>query len=159
MAACLYEALSGRRAYPGKDAVEVAKRIQKNRPQAIAQTHGLSPRVDAVLWRAMALNPDDRYASCREFAAAMSEALLGVREVAPTLPESSSFLQPEPEGRSRKVGFAVLYLLIGATVATAMLRLFPMSMSKGSTPQVPPTDHGPELRAAHITHLPHQRKE
>ena len=44
-------------------------------PPLSARRAGLAPGVDEVLGRALAKAPGDRYASCREFAEALCEAL------------------------------------------------------------------------------------
>jgi serine/threonine protein kinase len=123
MAACLYEGLSGRRAYPGEDAVKVAKAIDKEPPLPIAQGLGLSPRVDEVIFKAMARDPERRYSSCREFGVSLSEALLGVREAQPTLPDTQTLHRLETQDKKRALGFAVLWLLLGATVAMSLVQL------------------------------------
>src|ERR1700712_1331085 len=46
LAATLYEAVSGHRAFPGEDAVAVATRITNEEPPAIAEFAGLDPHVD-----------------------------------------------------------------------------------------------------------------
>jgi serine/threonine-protein kinase len=122
MAACLYEGLSGKRAFPGAEAVKVASAIEKNTPLLVATSLGLSARVDEVLLRGMAKNPDDRFESCKEFGLTLSEALLGVRELLPTLPDEQILIRYDTELRSRRIGTAILWLLIGATLSAAALR-------------------------------------
>ncbi len=53
LAASLYEALAGRRAFPGDDAVTVAARIASETPEPFAAAAGLPPAVDGVLARAL----------------------------------------------------------------------------------------------------------
>jgi len=77
LAATLYEAISRDRAFPGDDAVAVATRITTEQPAPIAGKLGLSPSVDQVLFRALSKDPSGRYASCADFGAALSEALMG----------------------------------------------------------------------------------
>ncbi len=75
LAATLYEAVSGRRAFPGDDAVGVANRIQTEEPLPIARSLGLDPKLDRVLARGMAKNPEKRYSSCAELGHAFSEVI------------------------------------------------------------------------------------
>ncbi|HEY6725169.1 MAG TPA: serine/threonine-protein kinase [Polyangiaceae bacterium] len=75
MAATLYEAVAGVRAYPGQDAVAVATKISTEAPPPIAAQRGLSPKVDEILSRALSRLPEQRYPSAREFGEAFAEAL------------------------------------------------------------------------------------
>jgi serine/threonine protein kinase len=89
LAATLYEALSQRRAFPGEDAVSVARRITTDEPPRIAAACGLDPHVDGVLERALSKNPARRFPSAREFGDALAEALgHRTRSALPTLPDS-----------------------------------------------------------------------
>src|SRR6185369_12353529 len=67
LAATIYEALSGRRAFPGDDAVAVAARITHEAPEAFATERSLPAEVDRVLLRAMSKKPEDRFPSCEAF--------------------------------------------------------------------------------------------
>jgi serine/threonine-protein kinase len=75
LAASLYEALSGRRAFPGDDAVTVAARIASESPEPFAASLGLPPAVDDVLTRALSRRPEDRFPTCDDFGAALSQSL------------------------------------------------------------------------------------
>lgn len=137
LSASIYEALSGHRAFPGQDAVTVARRIERESPLPIARALGLPDEVDAVLLRGMAHEPEARFPSCRAFALHLSEALLGHREVQPTLPDER-LLPPvvtRPE-RSHQLGLIVLCLLLGATAVLAIQRW-------RSTQAPPPAEKAP----------------
>lgn len=84
LAATLYEAISGERAFPGDDAVSVAAKISTDEPRPFADARGLRPELDAVLARGMAKSPSDRYPSCRELGLAIVECLVPSQ---PSLPE------------------------------------------------------------------------
>ncbi len=147
MAACLYEGISGRRAFPGDDAVKVARAIEKEPPLPIADALGLSPRVDEVLLKAMARDPRRRYETCREFGLALSQALVGMPEGQPTLPDTGARFAIEPMDRKRALGAAVLWLLVGATIATLFFQL----RSKVETsPEREPLDASPRSASSSI---------
>ncbi|CAN5596811.1 hypothetical protein BH09MYX1_BH09MYX1_19520 [soil metagenome] len=81
LAATLYEALSGTRAFPGVDVVEVIAAVQKGTPTPLPETTQedrlklVLGRADGVLRRALAQSPADRYASCRAFADALASSI------------------------------------------------------------------------------------
>ena len=75
LAATLYEALSGQRAFPGEDAVAVAARIAHESPEAFAVTLGLPAAVDAVFARALSRKAEERFASCSALSAALADAV------------------------------------------------------------------------------------
>lgn len=114
LAATLYEAVSGRRAFPGDDAVAVASLIANEDPLPFAATLALDPAVDRVLQRGLAKDPKQRFASCDEFGRALSDALRhNTRASLPTLPDAHHQLPPP---RSKFVSG----LLLGAAAASAM---------------------------------------
>lgn len=72
MAALLYEALCGGRAFPGDDSVKIRVSINEGtRVPLAARVPGLAESVDAVFERALALAPEARYPSCAAFADAL----------------------------------------------------------------------------------------
>jgi len=88
MAATLYEAVSGKRAFPGDDAVAVARKIGTEEPLPIAVSSGVDPHVDTVLARALSKDPRVRFDTCAEFGAALSDALrMTSRATIPTQPD------------------------------------------------------------------------
>jgi serine/threonine-protein kinase len=89
LAATLYEAISGKRAFPGDDAVAVATLITNDHPLPFAASLALAPEVDLVLTRALAKNPKDRYPNCEEFGRTLADALcVRTRAALPTMPDS-----------------------------------------------------------------------
>jgi Tol biopolymer transport system component len=105
----------------------------KTPPPALTELRPDLPQaVDAVLGRAMAKNPMDRYPSCREFADAL-RAALGSPAGATTGTLARQRAYPEPSAaagtprvrsrrrRRRTVMLAVAVLLVGAAVATALV--------------------------------------
>jgi len=145
LAASLYEAISGRRAFPGDDAALVASKIATDVPERFAHYLGLPSAVDEVLARAMAKDPSARYGSCEEFGEAFAQALAAAveRDAAPSLPAQAiraSLADTEPMPAApqtthawpppeRKTG----QVLLGATVVvvTAALLLHTALRSAG----------------------------
>ncbi|MFO0590691.1 MAG: serine/threonine-protein kinase [Polyangiaceae bacterium] len=78
LAATLYEAASGKRAFPGDDAVAVAQRILHESAEPFAAALTLPEEVDRVFGRALSRRPRERFASCEAFGRALSDALLAV---------------------------------------------------------------------------------
>ena len=76
LAASLYEAISGTRAFPGDDAVAVASLIRSDPPELFAGARGLAALVDEVLLRGMAKDPAHRFPSCKDFGLALATALI-----------------------------------------------------------------------------------
>jgi serine/threonine-protein kinase len=78
LAVTLFEAISGKRAYPGDDALTIASRIATEPPPALPLSSGeprLVSRLDAVLGRAMAKEPQKRFPTCRAFGDALANAI------------------------------------------------------------------------------------
>lgn len=78
LAALLYEALRGERAFPGDDAVEVAARIGQEPPERFCAHRNLPLDVDEILLRAMARSPLDRFPSCEALGELLADALAPV---------------------------------------------------------------------------------
>ncbi len=88
MAATLYEAISGHRAFPGDDAMAVASLITTDEPPPIAALCNLPVQVDVVLARALSKHPKSRFDDCGRFGHALAEALDGnPRAPMPTVPD------------------------------------------------------------------------
>ena len=75
-AATLYEAIRGTRAFPGDDAVSVSWKIANEAPEEFAASLRYAPELDALLLRAMARDPSQRWESCQELGARVTEQLL-----------------------------------------------------------------------------------
>lgn len=114
MAATLYEALSGRRAFPGDDAVFVATLIANEEPPEIAAVCGVPLAVDTVLARALAKHPQSRFEDCETFGHALADVLAPeTRPTMPTLPDAVHSLPMVTPARSRTTPL-LLALLLGA---------------------------------------------
>jgi serine/threonine-protein kinase len=97
LAATLYEAICGERAFPGSDALVVAGRIASEQPpplEAVDSDPRVVTRLNAVLRRGMAKDKADRYASCNELgeavAAAIEAPLPEISQITPALVPSES---------------------------------------------------------------------
>lgn len=155
MAATLYEAMSGRRAFPGDEAVAVARKIETETPFGIAQGLGLSPSVDRVLLRGMSQSAGDRYATCHALGEALSRALGSNRTPQPTLPDRHR-TTPLPPNRLRLLGSSALILFVGATVGAGLAKLFaPDHGDVGNEPPLSVTRDSP--RPAYLTRLPSKK--
>ena len=137
LAATVYEALSGRRAFPGEDAVSVASRIATSGPDPLAPELGLPRSVDGVLARATAARPEERYPSCLAFAEALG-ACLG--EPAPSANEPGH-AEPSATPGTRRVSL----VLVGALVVFAVVALFLRSLRAPDAVAVPTSSARPAL--------------
>lgn len=99
LAATLYEAISGERAFPGDDAVGVAAKIQTDDARPIARRIGLSDELDDVLFRGLDKDASRRFPSTAE----LGDTLAGVLErgVIPPARASSSFVSI-PDARTSR---------------------------------------------------------
>jgi len=92
LAATLFEAVTGKRAFPGDDAVAVAAKIAHDEPERMARNLGLSAEVEDVLRQAMSKSPRERYESCETFGLTLVGALTGIR--VPGLAQPPSSVRP-----------------------------------------------------------------
>ncbi|HEY3665372.1 MAG TPA: serine/threonine-protein kinase [Polyangiaceae bacterium] len=124
LAATLYEAISGRRAFPGEDAIAVATRITTDEPPGIAELAGVDPHVDDVLARGLAKAPSARYDDARAFGRALAEALWqSPRRQLPTLPDERHRTQAPSAHESRTTRLVVGGAAVGALLGIAGFQL------------------------------------
>ncbi|HET6164684.1 MAG TPA: bifunctional serine/threonine-protein kinase/formylglycine-generating enzyme family protein [Planctomycetota bacterium] len=84
LACVVYKALSGRLPHEGRTALEVILKRTVDPPVPLRQAAPqVSAPVEAVVMRALARRPGDRFPSCRAFAAAFGGAVTGVAPVNP----------------------------------------------------------------------------
>src|SRR6266571_660990 len=85
----LYQFLTGQKPFTGEGAWTVAKKIvQEDPPMPSSINVALSPEFDRVVAKALAKDPDQRFATAREFSVALRRAAEGkpaIPEVEPTL--------------------------------------------------------------------------
>src|SRR5947208_4443076 len=85
----LYQFLTGQKPFTGEGAWTVAKKIvQDDPPMPSSINVALSPEFDRVVAKALAKNPDQRFATAREF----SQALKRAAEGKPAIPEVEATL-------------------------------------------------------------------
>lgn len=143
LAATLWEALSGRRAFPGDDALSVSHRIANEEPPRIAEVCGVDGQVDRVFARALSKNEAARYPSCEDFGRALSEAL--------ELPRRGGVVAPREDGGRQSIpsalpaarsggGFVAGALLGGGVVFAALTWLVPQQLPV-QLPEVPERAH------------------
>jgi serine/threonine-protein kinase len=143
LAASLYEAISGRRAFPGDDAVTVAAKIANDDPEPFAAALGLPPAVDAVLARGLSRLPEARFPSCEAFGAALAHSLtLPAASSATTTgaspPPATAFSPP----RERKLGQVALGAAVVVATAALLTKAFlhqTEADSASAAPSAPPT--------------------
>lgn len=80
----LHEALTGTRPFPAQNMSELIRaHLSQLPPPATSLRPGIPPALDSVIARALAKNPNDRYYTAGEFAAAAKMALMGGPVAAP----------------------------------------------------------------------------
>lgn len=101
LAVIAYEMLTGQKPFQGNSWASVMHQIMSVEPPPVKQHRkDLGDDVTTVLRKALAKDPDARYASCREFADDLSRAVTGVtvQRTAP-MPLSTAMQQPFPPPR------------------------------------------------------------
>lgn len=121
-AAVLYEAATGKRAFPGDDALSVAHKVIHDVPRApqdVADDPAKIPNaVNALLLEGLSKAPEGRFEGAADFAAAVREAyeesgVVGPEEFARP-PSRRISLAKEPPAEASKAGFlALLVALVG----------------------------------------------
>jgi serine/threonine protein kinase len=95
MAAILYEALCGGRAFPGDDSEKIRISITTgSRVPLAARVPGLADAVDGVFEKALAFDPEERFRSCSSFADALVDAIEKSRNAASVLVQKPSSTRP-----------------------------------------------------------------
>ena len=140
LAATMYEAVSGQRAFPGEDAIAVATRITNEEPPNIAEFSGLDPHVDVVLARGLAKDPSARFEDSRAFGAALAEALWqSPRRQLATLPDERHRTHAPSAHESRTARLVVGGAAVGALLGIAGFQLT-LGLREGERPPEPSVD-------------------
>ena len=123
----LYEMLTGKPPFAGDTAVSVAMQHVQETPTPPSQvTGGIPPELEAVILRAMAKNPANRYQTAEEFRRDLGLVRAGGRASAPGLipPAATQMLSPaetptliEPPSRTGRWAIGILIVLVVAAFA------------------------------------------
>jgi serine/threonine-protein kinase len=130
----LYEMLAGRPPFTGDSPVAIAyKQVNETPPPPSALNPDVTPRLDAVVMKALAKNPANRYQDAEALAADLERVQQGQEvEATPLMPVAGGdatqviarpqatqvMPPPEPESGGRKVWMGIL---IGALIVAAVL--------------------------------------
>ncbi|HEX4818452.1 MAG TPA: protein kinase, partial [Nonomuraea sp.] len=92
LACVVYEALSGRLPFQRENDIALLWAHLAEQPVPLSQLRPeLPPQVDAVMMRALAKSPDQRYATCAEFVTALRDAISGTPDA-----DAAAHLVPRP---------------------------------------------------------------
>ena len=118
----LYVLLTGERPFDGGQATIMHKALNTDPPKPSQLSETVNPSVDAVVARAMAKRPHQRFQSAKEFAETLSARLAGLRD-RQKLVDRLSAVRPRRSLRAVSqlafVGGAILIGVAGVTAATA----------------------------------------
>ena len=127
LAVVAYELLTGAAPFPGTSTDSIFEKIRRQaRPSAQAVNRALPIAVDIVLARAMALLPQDRYASCGAFIGELRRCFLS--------PDQSPATKPRAGHRRAWIIATCLILVLALTGAIAWFRYAPNPLIRSSVP-------------------------
>jgi serine/threonine protein kinase len=135
-----YEALTGRRAFPQENLVELARAIAEEAPPPLAMLRpDVDPTLAAVVERAMTRDPQWRFGSAN----AMRSALAGRPEPAPPRPPTRVLAAPLPPPSTVMVAPATRpsplkkTLVVSAVLAAIVLAFLLVILDSGPRPSAP----------------------
>jgi serine/threonine-protein kinase len=150
LAATLYEALSGKRAFPGEDLLSVAEHIMTGEPAALTTEQTdyreklMLTRSEGVLRRAFQKEPTLRYPSCRAFGDALGAAIdVRVSSGFPTISMHSASIVPRATRRWQNIVVAGALLVIVVLILMGRGEHEAATKSSGT---VPPSSVRPHVR-------------
>ena len=134
----LYELLTGRPPFQGESPVAVAyQHVRENPLPPSTLNPDIGPEADAIVMKALAKNPDNRYQSAAEMRADINRALQGATVAAPPVMAEpptqalTAIAAPEEEAKSRKGTYWAL--AIGVILALAVLGAGAWALLGGDT--------------------------
>jgi tRNA A-37 threonylcarbamoyl transferase component Bud32 len=139
-----YELLTGVQPFKAESFTALAQRIVYGpRPSARAVNTRLPPEVDQVFYRALAKNPEERYADCRDFVASLGRAMAAsgaeeaTRVTVPPLGPAGTV--PPRSGKSSRyiVGGVLAALLLAGGSAYIWMSRAPAALPKVPVATVP----------------------
>lgn len=101
--ATLFHAVTGRKPYDGSLAEVMAAILESQVPRASQVNPKVPAGLDAVLVKAMAKHPDDRFGSAEEFAEALRQAVALLPPKRPAAREEVPYLGDGPDGMRRRI--------------------------------------------------------
>lgn len=110
----LFHAVTGRKPYDGSLADIMAATLDSAAPVASQVNAKVPVSLDAVLARAMAKHPDDRYRSADDFAEALRQALAALPPKRPIRAEGTACLGSGPDGARRRIHLLLVQSLEGS---------------------------------------------
>ncbi len=147
----LYEMLAGRVLFAGESAVSIAlKHVNEEPPPLRSLRPDVHPALAAAVMRALAKEPEDRYASAEDFVAALEDARARIAAGEDGAPAAALVPAPveavgdpaeEERARRRRLLFGLLPLLLVLTALGAFLLL------RGEQVAVPQVVNTPLLQA------------
>ncbi|MCX6423491.1 MAG: Stk1 family PASTA domain-containing Ser/Thr kinase [Actinobacteria bacterium] len=155
----LYELLTGKPPFTGDSPVSIAYQHVSEMPTPPSQVDpGVTTEIDAVVLRALAKSPDDRYQTAAEFRADVERAIAGspVTAAVPMItidqtqqltPVAAAGIQQQPtyRGKSktgRRIGFTIISLvaIFGAILGAVLIARFVFGAATVNKVQVPNLD-------------------
>ena len=155
----LYELLTGKPPFTGDSPVSIAYQHVSEMPTPPSQVDpGVTPEIDAVVLRALAKSPDDRYQTAAEFRADVERAIAGspVTAAVPMItidqtqqltPVAAAGIQHQPtyRGKSktgRRIGFTIISIvaIVGAILGAVLIARFVFGAATVNKVQVPNLD-------------------
>lgn len=151
VACLLFETLTGRTPFPGPPAVQLMAHRSADRPDPREVDPAIPAGLVNVLHRAMAIDPDRRYASAADFAAALAPfESIGAAQAGPTVTAvvPSSRVRPEPAPAPSEPGLAwttrTARTLATLALSAGVVALVP-TLVWASTSLSPAVDHRPPV--------------
>ena len=150
LGAVAYEMLTGRVPFTAETPLAVVfKHVRDPLPRPSSLNPAIGPAIEAVLDKAMAKQPDDRYPTAGAFAAALEEAVAAPTRVPlPIVPPTEAVVAPAAPARAAlpipliAAGIGVLVLLGGGVAVGALVS------RQSIAPIVAPTVPAPSTNAA-----------
>jgi serine/threonine protein kinase len=100
----LYEMMTGEKAFPGQNATTVMYKIVHEPPTPLAVLQpGLDPAVEAIVLRALAKSPEQRFQTCGELASALEVYISRAIQAMPKTTVASAPPPPSPPAASGAV--------------------------------------------------------
>jgi serine/threonine protein kinase len=141
LAVIAYEMLTGQKPFQGNSWASVMHQIMSVDPPPVKQhRQDLGDEVTTVLRKALAKDPDARYASCREFADDLAYAVTGVTiQRTMPMPISEAMRQPMPPPRTERLAETVVMAPTGSagTPDTGQKLVAPLTTAAAPPPAKP----------------------